>query len=312
MAGILVYSDKNNLAQELLTAAELIAANTGISIKAVSINNEEQAQELAARGAECYKIANAELSHVDTAAIASALDQVAKKLEADIVLLSSNRRGKELAGRLAQKLGAGCLTDVNGLHVAGGSIECVRNALGGATVATQTITSRPKVIAIAPKAFAAAGEKAGGSVNELDVKAEGSGIRLVETRSKAGDTVDIETANVLVAVGQGLENKEDLLLVEDIAKALGGEVACSKPVATDKKWLSEERVIGLSGKLCKPQLAILLGISGQVQFVVGIREAKTIVAINNDENAYILQMADYVMVADIKDVLPKLKRTLAG
>ena len=88
-------------------------------------------------------------------------------------------------------------------------------------------------------------------------------------------------------------------------------MACSKPVATDKKWLSEERVIGLSGKQCKPDLAILLGIYGQVQFTVGIRDAKTIVAVNSDENAVINQMADYVLTADLHEVVPELISLLA-
>jgi electron transfer flavoprotein alpha subunit len=121
--------------------------------------------------------------------------------------------------------------------------------------------------------------------------------------------VDIETAEVLVIIGQGME-EEDVKLAEDITKTLGGELACSKPIATDRKWLPEDRIIGLSGKKCKPQLAIILGVSGQVQFTVGIREAKTILAINNDEKAYIMQMSDYAMVADLKDVLPKLREAL--
>lgn len=88
------------------------------------------------------------------------------------------------------------------------------------------------------------------------------------------------------------------------------EVACSKPLATDRKWLPEDRIIGLSGKKCKPQLAIILGVSGQVQFTVGIRDAHTIVAINNDENANILQMADYAMIADLTDVIQDLNKAL--
>lgn len=305
MAGVLIYSDKNNLALELLTAAKLIG-----EVKALSINNDEQATELAARGAEVYKINNDSINSADTAAMASAIQQSAEQLNADVVLLSSNRRGKEIGGRLAQLMGAGCLTDVSGLTVNGDKIECTRNALGGATVASQVITVDKKVIAIMPKCFDIAGEGSG-SVNELSVDVKTSGIKVIEVKEKAGDTVDIEAADVLVAVGQGLEDSEDLQLVEKIAKALGGEVACSKPVATDKKWLSEERIIGLSGKKCKPDLAILLGISGQVQFVVGIRDAKTIVAVNNDENATIMSMADYVMVADLKDILSDLEKELA-
>jgi electron transfer flavoprotein alpha subunit len=99
--------------------------------------------------------------------------------------------------------------------------------------------------------------------------------------------------------------------VQDIAQAIGGEVACSKPVATDKKWLSEERIIGISGKICKPTVAILLGISGQVQFSVGIRDAKTIISVNNDENALICDMSDYVLIADLQEAIPELKNAVA-
>ena len=309
MAGILVYSDKTSYALQLITVAQMIAQELGLAIQAVSINDAEQAAELAKR-ADSYKIDNAAIHPSDVAAVAAALKQTAQKLSANVILLASNRRGKELAGRLAQSLEAGCLTDVSSVTVNSGKIACSRNGLGGATVAIQQIETETQVIAIMPKAFEAAPE-ASGSLNDMAVEIQASAFKVLEVKPKAGDSVDIEAADILVAVGQGVENQADLALVEAIAKALGGEVACSKPVATDKKWFSEERIIGLSGKKCKPSLAILLGISGQVQFVVGIRDAKTIVAINNDENADIMKMADYVMVADVADVMPELLKALS-
>lgn len=309
MAGILVYSDKTSCALELVSAAQMTAKELGLPFQAVSINDAAQADQLAKR-LETYKVENAAINLADTAAVASALKQAAVKLSASIILLSSNRRGKEIAGRLAQSLDAGCLTDVNSLKVNGGKIECSRNALGGATVAVQQIETANQVIAVMPKAFEPAPEGSG-SLSDMPVDVKASAIKVLEVKSKAGDSVDIEAADILVAVGQGVENQGDLPQVEAIAKALGGEVACSKPVATDKKWFSEERIIGLSGKKCKPSLAILLGISGQVQFTVGIRDAKTIVAINSDENADIMKMADYAMVADVEDVLPQLLKALS-
>ncbi len=308
MAGILVYSDKTANALELITAAQHIAKDLGLPLQAVSINDGEQGNELAKR-VETYKIDNPVINLADTAAMSSALKQAAQKVSANIILLSSNRRGKEIAGRLAQSLEAGCLTDVNSLKINSGKIECSRNALGGATVATQVIETENQIIAIMPKAFEQAAE-ASGSLSDLAVEIK-AGVKVIEVKSKGGDSVDIEAADILVAVGQGLENQGDLAKVEAIAKALGGEVACSKPLATDKKWLSEERIIGLSGKKCKPSLAIVMGISGQVQFTVGIRDAKTIVAINNDENAYMMQMADYVLAADVEDILPELLKALS-
>ncbi len=309
MAGILIYSEKSQLALELLTAAWLIAKDTGLDVKVVCINSDEQAAEMVARGAETYFIKEQNLILGDTGAVASALQQAVDKLEASVVLLSSNRRGKELAGRLAQKLGAACLSDVTSLQVKSGKVQCTRNTLGGATIATQQIETDRQVIALAPRSFEPALPQNGGSLKEMAIEVGSSLIKVLETRSKAGDVVDIEAADILVVVGQGME-QADMVLAESIARALGGEIACSKPVATDKKWMPEDRIVGLSGKKCKPQLAIILGVSGQVQFNVGIRDANTIVAINNDENAYILQMADYAMVADLKEILPELNKAL--
>ncbi|MFY9322582.1 MAG: electron transfer flavoprotein subunit alpha/FixB family protein [Syntrophomonadaceae bacterium] len=307
MANVLIYSDKANMALELITAAKEIGAD---AVKAVTINDNDAAQALVDAGAEVFNIENDAITIADTAAVASALAQAVEQLGADTVLLSSNRRGKEIAGRLAQIINAGCLTDVTALQVNGDKIECQRNAFGGATVATQTITEAKKVIAIRPRTFDPAAAGTGGSLNSLQVEAKPSALKLVEVRSKAGDSVDIEAAEILVVVGQGMESQDDLPLAQELAQKLGGEVACTKPVATDKKWLSEERIIGLSGKKCKPQLALLFGISGQVQFTVGIRDARVIASVNTDENASMNQMADYILTADLKEVLAEMNKAL--
>jgi electron transfer flavoprotein alpha subunit len=295
------------MALELITAAKEIGAD---AVKAVTINDNDAAQALVDAGAEVFNIENDAITIADTAAVASALAQAVEQLGADTVLLSSNRRGKEIAGRLAQIINAGCLTDVTALQVNGDKIECQRNAFGGATVATQTITEAKKVIAIRPRTFDPAAAGTGGSLNSLQVEAKPSALKLVEVRSKAGDSVDIEAAEILVVVGQGMESQDDLPLAQELAQKLGGEVACTKPVATDKKWLSEERIIGLSGKKCKPQLALLFGISGQVQFTVGIRDARVIASVNTDENASMNQMADYILTADLKEVLAEMNKAL--
>jgi electron transfer flavoprotein alpha subunit len=307
MAGFLVFSENNDLALELVTAANSLKA---VAVSACTINNNEQAQALAATGIQVYAVNDEDLLMADVGAIAAAVSQVADKAGADTVLLASNRRGKELAGRLAQVMDAGCLTDVTALSIEVERILCQRNALGGATVATQYIDAGRKVIAIRPRTFEAAAGAGTGAVDEVEVEVKKSGVTVLEFKSRAGDSVDIEAAEVLIAVGQGLNSKDDLSAVEELAKKLGGEVACSKPVATDKGWLSEERIIGLSGKKCKPELAILMGISGQVQFTVGIRDAKTIVAINSDENASINQMADYIITADLHDVVAEMNQKL--
>ncbi len=304
MAGVIVYSANPELALELVTAARKI----NDKVVALSINDDNLAQTLSQAGARAIKLTHPDLQVADTAAVAGAIKQAWDGVPAEVVLLSSDRRGKELAGRLAQLMGAGCLTDVTAIEVEDGQIQCQRNALGGATVAVQCIEG-PQLIAVRPRSYPAA-EGAAGSLEEMAVEVKASGIKVLDFKAKAGDTVDIEASEILVAVGQGLSDEGQLSGVRDLAAKLGGEVACSKPLATDKKWLSEERIIGLSGKKCKPQLALLLGISGQVQFTVGIRDARVIVAVNTDENAAINYMADYIMSADLHQVIQDLTQKL--
>ena len=302
MARVITYSHNTGLSLELLTAAILI----GKDIRALSINNEEQAETLKEAGANVYKVTSKN-SVADTNAIAEILTRAVVEFGADIVLLSSDRRGKELAGRLAQKLNAGCLTDIKAINVNGTTLECERNALGGATIAIQSINSTKKVIAISPKILKQAEKIGGGSVNSFEAGDINPAVIVKEVISKQKDSVDIADADILVAVGCGVQMDTNLPIVETIAESLGALVGCSKPVATDWKWFSEERIIGLSGKICRPNLALILGVSGQVQFAVGVRAAKVIVSINSDENAPMNGMADYYLVADLNDVLPELK-----
>lgn len=299
---ILVYSEHTLRVRELITAAQTLEEK----VTALVAGDASQAQDLAHTGAEVAFIEQ-DLPLSDTAAMAEIVAQAAAAVNADIVLLASNRRGKELAGRLAQKIGAGCLTDLCSLELAGGELKGVRNTLGGATEATQAITSVKKVVTVSPKAYEQAGSTGNGSVSTLSVTMPEKKITLKESRVREKDNIDIEAAGVIVAVGQGLDDKATLDLADEVAKGLGGVLACSKPVATDRKWLSEERVVGLSGKICAPELALVLGISGQVQFTVGIRDAGTIVTVNNDENAPMCKMGDYVLVSDMKEVLVLLK-----
>lgn len=303
MPAILVYSDNKHLAYELITAARVI----GDEVIAVAINDEQLALDIADRGVKVFSIKEGVLSLADTAAVASAIKQVAEKASASAVLLSSNRRLREVAGRLAQILEGDCLTNVNSLNKMKGKLICTRNSMGGATVATYEIDMQGSVIALSSKVYPPASTSSGGAVENFQLQIKPT-VRLLETRSKYSEGINIGNAKILVAAGMGFKNQDDLLMAESLATALGGVVGCSKPIASDRKWMSEERVIGLSGKICKPDLAILLGVSAQVQFAVGIRDAHTIVVVNDDENAAATSLADYLLVGDLYQVVPALIR----
>jgi electron transfer flavoprotein alpha subunit len=122
--------------------------------------------------------------------------------------------------------------------------------------------------------------------------------------------VDITAASRLVSVGRGFQHKEDLELARELAKTIAAEIACSRPIAEECHWLPIERYIGISGQQVKPELYLAVGISGQVQHVVGIRSSKFIVAVNSDERAPIFEAADYGIVGDLYQVLPLLAKAL--
>ena len=302
---VLVYSEQTKLASELVSAAFKLSD----SVYALSLNNTVQAEELSARGVQAL---NADVSVVsaDTAALAQILEQAAMHCQASVVLISSEKSDKHLAGRLAQRLQAGCLTDVEAITGTRDGAEYTRNALGGATVAVQTILTEKKVVAVAPKAFDPAPVKDGGSIIVWTPNVPPATVELLESKIKQVDSVDITAASVLFAVGQGVE-QELLSKVQELARRTGAELACSKPIATDKKWLPEARVVGISGSKCKPDIAVLFGISGQVQFYVGIRDAKNLFAVNSDENAPICGLVDYTLIADAADVIADLQTKLS-
>lgn len=313
MAAILVFSERDEVAFQLLGEAKKLGDKLGMEVAAVAFGSSDTNGYLSRGVSTVYTGKNEELNDFEASVYAQALEQVAKQADAAIILLGSTRRGKELAGRLAQRMKAGSLTDVDRLEVIDGRVVCSRNSFGGATVSTQTILQGVQIIAVSPSAGEAPvpGDSTG-SVADVALTIQPARIKKIDTAPKSQGSANIEAAEVLVCVGKGLASEAELKMVDELAQALGGIVACTKPLATDEKWLPEERIVGLSGKIGKPDLAICLGISGQVQFTVGIRDAKTIVAVNTDQNAFIFQMADYGIVGDLHQVVPKLTAALRG
>jgi electron transfer flavoprotein alpha subunit len=199
------------------------------------------------------------------------------------------------------------VTDAIALRLEGGEVLVDRYALGGNTVATERIRTSKKVFSVMPGTFEAGpgGSEVGQPVR-ITVQRRTPAVRVLQTRAKGAEVANLEAAERLVGVGKGLARKEDLGLVYELADALRAEVGCTRSLAADYQWLSEERLIGLSGKKCKPRLYVALGISGQIQHTVGIAGAKTIVAVNKDKEAPIFRIADYGIVGDLYQVVPRL------
>lgn len=248
----------------------------------------------------------ASLPDKDSATLALGLAAAAKQCSASLVLIGHTKQGKDVAPRTAAHLDWSYASEVLAI-TAGWTAE--RMVLSGNSKATYTLGANA-VVTANPKTFEGSGQAAG-KVSASGITA--SKVKVVEEKGAKHDNVDLGAAPVVVGVGRGFKTQADLKLAEDLAKAFpGGAIGCSRPIAADLKWLGEEHWIGLSGNQIKPKAYFAVGISGQIQHVAGIRGAKLIVVINTNKDAPIFQLADYGIVGDLYQVLPKLTASLKG
>jgi electron transfer flavoprotein alpha subunit len=308
MSGVLVYSERKSVVLELLTFAAGLKQPVAVALLGEAA---AWAQDCFAHGAQkAFTSGDAALAEPQADVLAEALAQIVQQANADVILVGSTLRGREAAGRLAQKLNAGCTTDANGLRFENGQILATRYALGGNTVSTQVVQSARQVIAVMPQTIQAAPTGGSGEVVEAKLSLSPSPVKTVERKPKEAGSVNVESAEVLICVGRGVGEQKDLAMLQALADTLGGVIGCTRPVSHDKHWLSENQMIGMSGKMSSPRLYFGVGLSGQIQHTVGIMGAKVTVAINSDKNAPIFKMADYGIVGDLYQVVPKLTEKL--
>lgn len=307
--GILVSSESDAGACELLSKGREFAKqlNEDITLLAFGKRSEKEIQPFFDHGAQkVLSIPTLDAASLDAGSYAQALFEVAKGTGPDTILISSTKLGKETAGRAAQKLAAGCITDAIGLNIRGSNLVADRYALGGNTISSETIKTTKKVISIMPRTFESCPAPISGKAETIELNLPPSRVQVIERRKKVGEQVSIESAETLVCVGQGVAKKEDLAIVNDFCTALKAELGCTRALSSDFHWLSEDRMVGISGKKCKPKLHISVGVSGQIQHTVGIMSSKLIVAINKDKEAPVFRISDYGIVGDLYKVVPKL------
>jgi len=226
------------------------------------------------------------------------------------VLGSSEGAGRVMLGAIAALLQAPVLSGVTALERDGDRIGVMRSVFGGIAERRDLVTGGPAVIALAggeisdPTGLAV-------PVEEVTANALTTG-RLTGLRPKEKAPVDLRAARIVVAVGRGLKAKDDLALITDLADAIGGELACSRPLAEGVHWIAKDRNIGISGQQIAPELYVAIGISGQLQHMVGVRDADVIVAVNSDKDALIFKQCDYGIVGDLYTVVPALTAALAA
>ncbi|MHC4780768.1 MAG: electron transfer flavoprotein subunit alpha/FixB family protein, partial [Planctomycetota bacterium] len=295
MSQILVFSEKTELIPELLgKALELKDGLNASGVCAVILEGAAaHAESLASRGADKVFVVKGGAGF-ESRWVSATLAAIVKECDGALIMVASTRRGRELVGRLAQKLGGVGITDVNALEVSEGKVVYERYNLGGNTVTRAEISGPTPVVSSMPKSFEPASEgSSSGSVVEFTAADENPSFTVMETKSKEGESVNLEDAKVIVCVGKGFEKKEAIGPALELAKALGGEVGCTREPATDLGWFSEERILGLSGKKAGPDLYMGVGVSGQIQHTVGIVGAKCVVVVNSNKDAPFFAQCDY-------------------
>jgi electron transfer flavoprotein alpha subunit len=311
--GVWVFSESFDLALEMLGKGRELADQLQTELSAVLIgsNVKEKAAELIEYGADkVILVDDPALQNFQAEPYLSVLYDLTGRYHPEIILVGSTRNGKPLAAKLAERLDAGCVPDCIGLSLnQNGGLTGERITYGGNAIAKIAFKSKPQIATIPARAFEKPSPKqrTGQTVN-LSVKVETPKVQVLERKPLETSSIRVEEAEVIVSCGRGLERKDDVKLLQELAEVVGGQVGCSRPLVEDRKWFSEW--IGLSGHKVKPKLYIASGVSGVIQHVAGIRDSKLIVAINKDPEAPIFEIADYGVVGNLYEVLPALKEAL--
>ncbi len=271
---------------------------------AVSLNHTGDTGELAKVGVETCINLSAE--HTDSNAIAAAIAQVAEETNSSTIIISNSYAGKSIAPQVAQKLDASLATNVVSTPNANG--EVTRGVFSGKAFAQIKLNGSRKVIAITPNSFDITEKTAAAQVSDTAVRVAASSLKVIETKTVSGK-IPLTEAELVVSGGRGLKGPENWGLIEDLANTIGAATACSKPVS-DMDWRPHSEHVGQTGITIKPNLYIAVGISGAIQHLAGVSSSKTIVVINKDPEAPFFKAADYGIVGDAFEVLPKLTEAL--
>lgn len=295
-------------ALEAVAYGSQTAKALGTKCIAVTVGSPEGGDTLGEYGAdEVYNVGydGGFDSRVYTAALAGA----AEKLGADVIVLAHSSSGKSLVGCLAARLDAGSVTSAVELpNVDGGNFLVKKGVFSGKGFATYNITSATKVVTIAGNTFRP--EKTGSAVapQALEVDLPAAKVRVKEVSTVDGQ-VPLPEAELVVSAGRGMKGPENWGIIEELAETVGAATACSRPVA-DVHWRPHHEHVGQTGVAIRPTLYFAIGISGAIQHLAGVNQSKVIVVINKDPEAPFFKAADYGVVGDLFDVVPRLNEAL--
>lgn len=295
---------------EVVSYAKEVAGMMGSDLTAISIGNVDAAQlaELGKFGAKkVLNVSNDKLKSFVNQAYASVIAEAAKSVDAKVIVLGNTFSGKGLAPRIAVKLQAGLADAVIELpKIDGSKLSVKKGAFSGKAFATVELTSDRKVLSLNANAYKIVENGSAASVEDFNSSANDNDFKtIIKEIVRATDKVSLPDAELVVSAGRGLKGPENWGMIEELANLLGAATACSKPVS-DAGWRPHSEHVGQTGIAVAPNLYIAIGISGAIQHLAGVSSSKVIVVINKDPEAPFFKVADYGIVGDAFEVVPKL------
>ncbi|HEV2148233.1 MAG TPA: electron transfer flavoprotein subunit alpha/FixB family protein [Longimicrobiaceae bacterium] len=318
MAGIFAFAESRDgelrkVAHEVVTAARTLADALGTEVHAVVLGGEgtgAAAGELGRFGADRVFVGEtAAFDKYSPEGFTTVIANFIKEHGCDAALFPATSLGRDLAPRVAARLGTDYLSEATGLAAEGGQVSVTRPMYAGKLSAQATLAGKPAVVSVRPNTFTPQENPKGGEVQKLDVSLDGADFGAVvrEIRAAAGGTLDVAEAPVIVSGGRGLGSPDNFKLIEDLAAAFNGKAAVGASRAVvDAGWRPHAEQVGQTGKTVAPTLYFAVGISGAIQHLAGMRSSRYIVAINKDPEAPIFKVADYGIVGDLFEIVPRL------
>ena len=292
-----------------------VAELLGTTADAIVLGNV--ADDLASLGnygiKKVHTVKNAALDHVDAQSFTKIIADAAKAIDAKVIIFSNNFNGKAIAPRLSVRLKAGLVSGAVALpdlsnarpdEPVGRGFTVKKNVFSGKAFANITVTSDVKIVALNPNSYSIVTTGATAEVAEFAATFDAAKVQVTATDKVVGE-IPLSEAEVVVSGGRGLKGPENWALVTDLAKLLGAATACSRPVA-DSDWRPHHEHVGQTGLAIAPNLYIAIGISGAIQHLAGVNRSKVIVVINKDPEAPFFKAADYGIVGDAFEVMPKI------
>jgi electron transfer flavoprotein alpha subunit len=303
--------EPRKIAFEAVTAARMIADLLGGDVHALLAGPPgiaQHAQALGEYGADVVLVAEHEgLAHYDPESLAAtAAERIRGGYGAAV--FGASAQGRDLAPRVAAKLGVPLAADVISIEREGETFVVRHPVYTGKVIATLELTATPALFSIRPNAFTAEKRSAAGRVEQLSLASEpgSSKVRVTDTSLGSSEQLDLGEAPVIISGGRGLKAPENFKLVEELAAAFGNAAVGATRAVTDEGWRPHSDQIGQTGRLVSPDLYVAVGISGAIQHLAGMRTSRVIVAINKDREAPIFRVADYGIVGDVFDIVPAL------